>query len=140
MDDIRRKHRSRLACLIEVGTDYRRIDLFEQLHHTGHTVVELVVTQRDGVIIHVAHDVDDILSLRDGASGVTLQEVTDADSTNVSRVCTDDGITQSGHLRISVDATMRIVLIKDYNTLLSHHHLAAHHHRQQYIMESFHFT
>ena len=140
MDDIRCKHRRRLTCLIEVGTDYRGIDLFEQLHHTGHTIVKLMVTQCDGMIVHVAHDVNDILSLRDGTSGVTLQEVTHTDSTHIGRISAVNGIAQSSHLRISVDAAMRIILIKDYDTLLSHHHLTAHHHRQQYKMDFFHFT
>ena len=130
MDDVGGVDGIGIASLIEVGTDHRRSHLFQQCPHAWHTVIELMVAQREGVIVHEAHDVGNILAFGDGARSVALQEVTHADSSSVGRIRAVDGIAQTGHLRIAVDAAMYVVLVKNHNALgfrLSRHRMTPHH-------------
>ena len=131
MDDVGCEHRMLLASLIEIGTYDRRSYLFEQCSHAGHTVVELMVAKGESVVIHQSQDVGDVLTLGDGSRGVALQEVATADGCCIGRIRLVDGIAQSCHLRIAVDAAMGVVLIEDYDTLLCIHSKTAHHKSHQ---------
>ena len=131
MDDVGGIDGILLTCLKEIGTDNGGVNLLEQLPQTRHAIVELVVAQRDGVVVHQFHDVGDVLALGDGARGVALQEVATTDGTDIGRILRRDGIAQTSHLRIAVDAAMYVVLIEDHNALLSYNHLTAHHQSQQ---------
>ena len=110
-DDVGCKQRLLCTGFIQVGTHHRHIYLLQQLTHASHAVVELVVAQRQGVVIHQPHDVGYVLAFRDSASRVTLQEVATADGSGVGRVRGVDGIAQARHLRVAVDAAVGIILI-----------------------------
>lgn len=131
MDDVRGIDGRLLTCLKEIGTDNGGINLHEQLSQTRHTIVELVVAQREGVVVHQFHDIGDVLAFGDGSRGVALQEVATTDSTDIGRILGLDGVTQTSHLRIAVDTAMYVVLVKNHNALLSYNHLTAHHQSQQ---------
>ena len=93
-----------------------------------------MVAQGEGMIVHEAQDIGDVLAFRDGASGVSLQEVTAADGSGIGCVRAVDGIAQACHLGIAVDTAVGIVLVEDHNTFLCQHDLAAHqqgHHTQK---------
>ena len=124
MDDVGGIDRILLTCLIEIGTDDGGVDLLEQLPQARHAIVELVVAQREGVVVHQFHDVGDVLALRDGSRGVALQEVATTDETHIGGILELDGVAQAGHLRIAVDAAMHIVLVEDHNALHSRATLA----------------
>ena len=72
MDDVRGIDGRLLTCLKEIGTDNGGINLHEQLSQTRHTIVELVVAQREGVVVHQFHDIGDVLAFGDGSRGVAL--------------------------------------------------------------------
>ena len=131
MDDVRGIDGRLLTCLKEIGTDNGGINLHEQLSQTRHTIVELVVAQREGVVVHQFHDIGDVLAFGDGSRGVALQEVATTDSTDIGRILGLDGVTQTSHLRIAVDTAMYVVLVENHNALLSYNHLTAHHQSQQ---------
>ena len=115
------------SCFVEIDTGHRRTHLLQQLSHTGHSIVKLMVAQRESVVVHKSHDISDILSLRDGTRGVTLQIVTTTHHSSIGRIRTVDSITQTSHLRIAVNTAMHIVLVKNHDALLSHYHMTAHH-------------
>ena len=77
-----------------------------------------MVAQGEGMIVHEAQDVGDVLAFRDGTSGVSLQEVTAADGSGIGCIRAVDGIAQTCYLGIAVDAAMGIVLVEDHDTLL----------------------
>ena len=77
-----------------------------------------MVTQGNGIIAHVLHDVYNILSVGERSRKVALQEVSRAHQSHVAGVGSHDGIAQSAHLGVTVDAAMHVVLIKDNDTFL----------------------
>ncbi len=125
MDDIRCIVRFGGAGIEEIDARHGSTNLFQQLTHAGHAIIELMVAQRQGVVVHQVHDVGNILSLRDGSGGVALQEVAHADSTGIGRIRTVDGVTQSGHCLVAVDAAMDVILVEYHDALLSNIVLAA---------------
>ena len=130
VDNVRRIHGFWLSCLVEIDAGHRGTRILQQLPHARHTVVKLMVAQCQRMIVHEAQDVCDVLSLRDGASGIALQEVTTADGSCIGSIRAVNGVAQSCHLRVAVDSAMRIVLIENHDALLSCCYLAAH--RQGY--------
>ena len=92
VNDVRGIERPGLARLEEVGAHDGRPYHSEQLLHAGHAVVELMVAQCQRMIVHQAHNVGNVLSLRDGTRGVALQEVATADDSGKGRVRAVDGI------------------------------------------------
>ena len=79
------------------------------------------------MVVHQPHDIGDVLAFGDGTRGVALKEVAAADGTHIGRIRTLDGFTQAGELRITLDTTMGIVLIKNHNTFLCRYRKTAHH-------------
>ena len=118
LNDVARIHGRGVAILGEVDADHIGLDLWQQLQHAGHAVVELVVAQGDGIVAHVLHEVDDVLAVGDGSRQVTLQEVASAHHRHEACVATHDGVAQALHLGIAVDAAVYIVLVKDDDRLL----------------------
>ena len=76
-----------------------------------------MVAESNGLIAHLAHDVDDVLAPGDGPRSASLKEVTAADDTDEGRIAALDGITKACQMGIAVDAAVDIVLIEDYDTL-----------------------
>ena len=77
-----------------------------------------MVAQRQRMIAHEVHDVGNILSFRNCSCRIALQEVTHADGSSVGSIRFVDGISQTGHLCVAVNATMYVILIQDDDALL----------------------
>ena len=86
-----------------------------------------MVTQRHGIVVHPLHDVDDVLSLRNGTRRVTLQEVTHADGSGIRRIRLVDGVAQTSYLLVAVNAAMHVILVQNHDTLLSPTGMQTHH-------------
>ena len=113
LDDVWCIHEVLILHVIKVGTHNGRWHLTEQLEHALHTIVILMVTQRDGIIPHRLHDVHHILTLRDGTHGHTLHVVTIRHQHHMC--CVSNRIAQSCQLRIAVNSAMHIILIEHHN-------------------------
>ena len=90
-----------------------------------------MVAKCNGMVVHQLHDIGDVLAFGDGSRGVTLQEITATDDTDIGRIRLADGIAQACHLLITIDTTMGVVFIKNHNTLLCSHRKTAHHQSHQ---------
>ena len=77
-----------------------------------------MVAQTDGIVIHVAEDINDILALGDRTGHASLEEVATTNEGNTSCVGGSDGIAQASQTGIAVDGTVHIILIEHHNTLL----------------------
>ena len=127
LDNVRHVGQLLVAKIIQIATHNGSAQLLQQHLHTRNAIVELMVAQRHGIVVHQLHDVDDVLSLRNGTRRVALQEITHTDGTSVCRIRLVDGIAQSGHLLIAVNAAVHVILVQNHNALLSPNGLQPHH-------------
>ena len=100
----------------QVGAHHRGLDLRSQLHQTVGREVELVVAQTNGIVAHLAHHIDDILSARQSTRCSTLQEVTTGH--HADEGCIADGIAQTSQFCVALDGTMNVVLVEHHDVLL----------------------
>ena len=117
-DDIRRIKRYGRSCLEEVGTDDGDIQLTEQFVHAGYAVIELVVTQTNGIVVHVAEDVNDVLSLGNGTCRAALQEVATADKSHGLAVVRSEDLADASQTGVVVNVAMHVVFVKHHDRLL----------------------
>ena len=78
-----------------------------------------MITQGYGIVAHILHNVDDILAVRDGASQVALQKVAHANHSHYTGIATHNGVAQTTHLGVPVDAAMYVVVVKNNYRFLS---------------------
>ena len=101
---------------MQIAAHYRDGNLAQQLEHALHTVVELMIAQRDGIVIHRTHHIHHILTFGDGAYSLTLHIVTIRHEKHIG--CISNSIAQTSQLGITIDRTVDIVFVKHHDATL----------------------
>ena len=81
-----------------------------------HGVVKLMVTERDGIVVHGAHYIRDVLATGNGTCCTALYVVSTADHCHESGI--GYRITQACQFLVSVNGAVYIVLIENDNAFL----------------------
>lgn len=106
-----------LLHIAQIGTHHGRSDVAEELAGGGEGEVELMVAERDGIVVDALHDVGYGLTLREGTDGSALQVVAAGGDGHVGRVGSHE-VAQAGQVGVFTDGTMHIVLEEHHDGTL----------------------
>ena len=70
----------------EIGTDHRSIQGFRQPEHLRHAIVELMIAERNDIIAHLVHNLNNVLAMRNGTHHIALHEVATRNGGDIRRL------------------------------------------------------